>query len=141
MVYFGNAVMLGATGGALSVKHERVAEIIRDLDPNLELAYIPEDQRSAFDKHPFAVIHTYRGQRHVVMTMPENEVDERVIAKLIRRNTHANDVLADLDAQAAARELMAAKAAMEEMEEKREFAKSVLRSNKSVYRHNGLEFR
>lgn len=141
-MYMGNATILGESGG-LSVKHERIAEIIQDLDPTLELAYIPEDQRSVFDKHPFAVIHRPRDGRpaYVAMTMPENEVDERVIAKLIKRDTHKGSVIDELEAQEAAMRLVQAKATMEEMEEKREFTNAVLKSNKHTYRHNGMVFR
>lgn len=137
MVDFGSAVILGA-GGALSVKHERIAEVIQDLDPTLELAYIPEDRRSTFDKHPFAVIHRPPGgQPYIAMTMAENEVDERVIAKLIKRNTHKSDVLNEIEASEAALRLVQAKEQMEEVEEAREFAQTVLKSNKHYYRHNG----
>lgn len=138
MVNFNNAVILGDTG-ALSVKHERIAEIIKDLDPNLELCYIPEAARSVFDKHPFGVRHTLGG--YMVMTMPENEVDERVIAQLIRRNTATSNVLGEIEAQEAALRLVMLKEQMEIQEEKREFTHSVLKSPKSTYRHNGMVFR
>lgn len=141
-MFFGNAKVLG-DGGGLSVMHERIAEIIRDLDPTLELAYIPEAQRSSFDRHPFAVIHRPSDGRppYVAMTMPENEVDERLIAKLIRRDTHKGAVIDEIDAQAAAASLVKQKASMDEQDEVREFAHSVLKSPKSTYRHNGMVFR
>lgn len=141
-MFLGSGVILDGNGG-LSVKHERIAEIIKDLDDSLELAYIPDEQRSVYDKHPFAVIHRPRDGRpaYVAMTMPENEVDERVIAKLIKRNTHQNDVLDELEAQEAALRLVQAKEQMEEMEEKREFAQTVLKSNLHTYRHNGRVYR
>jgi hypothetical protein len=139
---FGNAVVLGSNG-ALSVKHERIAEIIKDLDETLELAYIPEDRRSQFDKHPFAVIHRPRDGRpaYIAMTMPENEVDERVIAKLIKRDTHKGAVLDEMEANEAALRLVQAKAQMDEVEEKRDFAQTVLKSNLHTFRHNGRVYR
>ena len=139
---FGNAVVLGSNG-ALSVKHERIAEIIQDLDPTLELAYIPEDRRSVYDKHPFAVIHRPTDGRppYIAMTMPENEVDERVIAKLIKRDTHKGAVLDEIEAQENALRLVQAKAQMDEMDEKRDFAHSVLKSNLHTFRHNGQVYR
>lgn len=140
MVNFSDGVILNA-GGALSVKHERIAEIIRDLHPELELAYIPFDKRSAFDKHPFAVIHRPRGgQPYIVMTMPEDEVDERLIAKLIKRDTHRGFTIDQLEAEEAAHRLVRAKIKMEEEEEKREFAQAVLKSPKHRYRHNGRTY-
>lgn len=138
MVNFNDAVILSSSD-ALSVKHERIAEIIQDLDPNLELCYIPKEARSVFDKHPFGVRHKQGG--YMVMTMPEDEVDERVIAKLIARNTATTNVLGELEAQEAALRLVILKEKMEEEAEKREFAHAVLKSPKSTYRHNGLVFR
>lgn len=138
-MFFGNAVVLGSDN--LSVKHERIAEIIKDLDPNLELAWIPPDQRSSFDRHPFAVIHrSPNGSQYIAMTMAENEVDERVIAKLIHRDTHKGAVLDEMEAHEAAHRLLKAKENMEEVEQKRDFAEAVLKSNKHTYRHEGRKY-
>lgn len=137
MVYFGNATILGDTG-ARSAAHERIAEIIKDLNPELELAWIPPENRSAFDKHTFAVVHVHpNGQRYVVFTMPEDEVDHRVIARIINTDTSRKDVLKEMEANEAALRLVQAKAAMEEIEEKRDFVHSVIGSKKHRYKHNG----
>lgn len=141
MVNFGDAVIL-SDHGALSVQHERIAEIIRDLDDTLELAWIPPDSRSVFDKHPFAVIHRPRDKRppYIVMTLAENEVNHNVIAKLIARDTHRGFAIDQLEAEEAALRLVRAKELMEELEEKRDFAQSVIKSRKHVYKHKGLRF-
>jgi hypothetical protein len=125
--------------GALSQKHERVAQIIKDYDPNLELAYIPKQERTAFDAYPFAVVHVNpdNGYRYVVMTCKEDEVDERLLAKLFMANVDNNDVIGRLEAEDAARRLMEFKTKMEIMEEKKDFRDSVLKSRKHWYRHNG----
>ena len=137
-MYFGAAKVLGE-GGGLSVSHERIAEIIRDLDPTLELAYIPDAQRSSFDRHPFAIIHrpTNGAPPYIAITMPENEVDERLIAKLIKRDTHRGSVIDEMEAHEAAQNLLRAKNKMDEQEEIAEFAQSFLKSKKHTYRHNG----
>lgn len=136
-MYFGNATVLDGNNG-LSVQHERIAEVIRDLDPDLELAYIPDGMRSSFDKHPFCVRHK---NGYVVMTLAANEVDHRVIAKLIKRDTSKGSVIDAIDAESAAFNLVNAKAKLDDMDEKRDFAHSVLKSNKNVYRHNGQVYR
>lgn len=123
--------------GALSQKHERVAEIIKDYDPDLELAYIPKQERTAFDAHPFAVVHTHNGYRYVVMTCREDEVDERLLARLFTHNIDNNDVMGRLEAEEAARRLMEMRQRMDEQEEKADFARSVITSKKNYYRHNG----
>lgn len=141
-MFFGNAKILSDTG-SLSIKHERIAEIINDLDPELRLAWIPPDKRSAFDKHPFAIIHMPEDGRepYIALTCSEDEVDERLIAKLIMRDTRQGFSIDKLDAEDRARRLIEAKDKLEEFEEAAEFAKSVWKSRKSVYRHNGVEYR
>lgn len=125
--------------GALSQKHERVAEIIKDYDENLELAYIPKQERTDRDSEPFAIVHTNpsNGYRYVVMTCKESEVDERLLTRLFLANTDDQNVLARLEAEEAAKRLMDYRARMDEMEEKREFAQAVISSKKNYYRHNG----
>lgn len=141
-VYFGNAHILQPDGNALSVKHQRIAEIINDLDENLRLAWIPPDQRSAFDKHPFAICHFPSDKEpYVVMTFGEDEVDERLIAKIIMHDTRQGFTIDKLDAEYRAHLLMQAKDRMEEAEERHEFAETVWKSPLHVYRHNGAEYR
>lgn len=125
--------------GALSQKHERVAEIIKDYDPDLELAYIPAAERTAFDAHPFAIIHVNpaNGYRYVVMTCKEEEVDERLLARLFKHNLSTNDVIGNLEAEEAAKRLMEMRRQMDIQAEKQEFAKAVITSKKNYYRHNG----
>ena len=140
-MYFGNAIELSPEG-SLPIKVQRIAEIIKDLDPTLELAWIPPDKRSAFDKHPFAVVHRPADGRppYVAMTMAEDEVDHRIISKLIRRDTHRGSLIDDLEAEEAAARLVEAKKQLEEMEEAREFAEWAIKSKKTV-KHNGWKFR
>ena len=139
-MYFGNAVVLGDDN--LSVKHQRLAQVIYDLDENLRLAYIPENERSAFDKHPFAIIHTppNGADPYVAMTIAEDEMDQRVIAKLIKRDTHKGAVLDEMEAQEAALRLFNANEALSEREEQNDLAISVLKSNKHSYRHAGVVY-
>jgi hypothetical protein len=123
--------------GALSQKHEHVAEIIKDYDPDLELAYIPKQERSAFDAHPFAVVHVKDGYRYVVMTCREDEVDERLLTKLFLANTDRHDVLKRLEAEETAKRLMEMRQRMDELDAKKEFRDAVIQSRKNWYRHKG----
>ncbi len=142
-MYFGNAHILEPDGNSLSVKHQRIAEIINDLDETLRLAWIPPDQRSSFDKHPFAICHfPANGQEpYVVMTFAEDEVDERLIAKIIMKDTRQGFTIDKLDAEYRAHLLMQAKNRMEEAEERAEFAETVWKSPLHTFRHNGAEYR
>lgn len=140
-MYFGNAHILEPNGEALSVRHQRIAEIINDLNPELRLAWIPPAQRSAFDKHPFAICHFPEDGRepYVAMTVAEDEVDERLIAKLIMHDTRQGFSIDKLDAEYRAHLLMEAKNRMEEAEERKEFANFVVGSRKTV-KHDGVKY-
>lgn len=139
-MYFSNAVVLGQNN--VLVKHERLAQIINDLDDSLRLAFIPEGQRSVFDKHQYAVIHTPRNgaEPYVAMTIPDEEMDHRVVAKLIKRDTHRGAVLDEMEAQEAALRLVNANDALEEAEEKRDLAEHVIKSPLNTYRHGGVVY-
>jgi hypothetical protein len=140
MVYFGNAHILEPDGSALPVKAQRIAEIINDLDSSLRLAWIPPDKRSSFDKNPYAICHFPEGREpYVVMTFSENEVDERLIAKVIARDTRQGHSIDKLDAEYRAHLLLEAKNRMEEKEERDEFAQFVIKSRKTVH-HNGVKY-
>lgn len=137
-----NAYILDANHGALSAKHERIARIIQDYDPNLELAFIPKNARTAFDAEPFAIIHNMGSHRYVVMTCKEEEVDERLLAKLFMANqaVKGNDILGRLEAEEAARNLLRMRETMDEYEEKMDFAKSLIKTKKHRYKHNGKTY-
>lgn len=122
-------------GEALPAKYSRIAEIIQDFDPNLELAWIPPGQRTAFDKEPFAIFHN--NPRYLVGTFSEAQMDHRIIAHLFQINNANGNVLDKLEAEEAAKRALRYKELIEEYEEKQDFAKSLIQSKKHYYRHNG----
>jgi hypothetical protein len=141
MVYFGNATILqgDAAGGSIPAAFERIHEVIQDLNPELFLAHIPPENRSVFDKHPFAVVckPTNGMPPYVVMTMEEKDVNHTIVAKLIQRDTRRGATIDRMEAEEAALRLINMKQQLEDMEERREFAQSVLKSKKHFYRHDG----
>ena len=133
----GAAILTDA--GALPAKYERIAEIINDYDPNLELRWIPPADRTVLDREPFAIWNTQFD--YLVGTFREDEMDHRIIAHLFSINNANGSVLDRLEREEAARQALALKEQMDQQEEERAFMKSVIKSNKSVYRHNGVEYR
>lgn len=126
-------------GEALPAKYQRIAEIIRDYNPNLELAWIPPGQRTAFDKEPFAIFHN--NPRYLVGTFSEVQMDHRIIAHLFKIDNAHRNVLSDLEAEEAAMRALHYKEMMDEFEEKEDFAKSLIKTRKHAYRHNGKVYR
>jgi hypothetical protein len=137
-INFSDAAILDPQQGVLSAKHERIAEIIRDYDPNLELAWIPPDSRTAFDREPFAIIHNNpQGGRYVVGYFREDQMNHQIIAHLFKINNANRNVLTDLEAEEAAHKALEYKTLMDEQAEREEFAKSLIKTRKHRYRHNG----
>lgn len=119
----------------VSEKYARISEIIKDIDDTLELGWIPPERRAFHDAPPFAVICRPRDLApYVVFTIKEDELDERVIAKIIR----GRDItLTELEASDRARQALKLKEQMDRAEARQDFIKSVVQSPKHTYKHNG----
>lgn len=129
-----------AEGGYfVSEKHARIAEIISEYDPTLELAWIPPDKRAPGDA-PFAVIHRPLGQPEYVVCYSD-DVDENLLARVFSMDATKNDIWAQVNASQAAAEALKLKKQMEELEEANELRESIIKSPKSVYKHNGVTYR
>jgi hypothetical protein len=130
-------ILDSGSGYALSEKHTRIAEIIRDYNPELELAWIPPDQRTAFDRNVFAIMHNSAKGRYVVGTFTEEQMDHRIIQHLFSIDNKNHDVLSELEREEAAKKALRMKETMDELEERKDFARSLIKSKKHWYRHNG----
>lgn len=125
----------------LPAEAERIAEIIADYDPELELRWIPPQTRTAFDDKPFSVWHVPADGRepYMIMSIAQNEMDHRVIAALFKANLNENDVLGQLEADENAQRVMQAKDRLDAQQEQAEFAKWAIKSTKTV-KHNGRTY-
>jgi hypothetical protein len=133
-------IMVPAEDGHwVNEKFARIAEVIQDYDPRMRLVWIPPENRTDQDQTPpYAVIYTNgQGQEHLVFSIREEELDERVLARLFQGDTGKHDVLADIEAQEKAREVLAYKAKLEKAEERQDFIKTVVGSGKHSFKHNG----
>lgn len=126
-------------GHFVSEKHAQISEIINDFDPNLQLAWIPPEHRTVYDLKPFAVIHTHPTSafQTVVMYIAEDELDERVIARLFEGDITKNDVIGRLEAEDAARNVLKLKQDLDRAEARQDFVKTVVGSHKHSFKHNG----
>jgi hypothetical protein len=133
------------SGYMLSQEHMRVAEVIRDYDPTLELTWIPPDNRVTkddFDK-PFALLHKPGDKPdYVVRKLKEDEVDHRIIAWLWMSDNARNgeDLAEKVTAEANARQALAYLANHDKMMEKHELAASILASPLNTYKHEGVKY-
>src|SRR5690606_40739677 len=87
------------TGMFVSQEHQDIATIIQDYNPELHLVWIkPQDRVSATDReYPFAIMHFPRdGEPYIVMMIKENELDQRVLARLFEADQAKGDPMAKL---------------------------------------------
>lgn len=132
------------SGHFVSQKHMDIATVINEWNPSIHLVWIPPKDRETEDdrKYPFAVVHMQGdGRQYVIFRVSENELDERIIARLWASDNSRHNVLANIEAEEAAREALRLRRQMEEEEARRDLVGSILKSPKNVYRHNGIEYR
>lgn len=118
----------------------RIAEIIKDYDPELELAWIPPDKRQPGDQ-PFAVIHRPMGKPEYVAFYADS-CDERILERIFTGDVrnHGGTILDRVDAKNAAVKAVQMKKQIDELDEAADEAAHVLKSPLSKYRSNGVDY-
>lgn len=102
----------------VSSKLQRLAEILYDYDPTLELRWIPPNARSQADSLPYCIVHNIIGQKpYVVKYFSELDDPVSILAQLFAGDNRNNNVLKTLEAQEAAQKAFEMKAWMEQQEE------------------------
>lgn len=128
-------------GSWVNAQVARVVEVLADYDPNLEVRWIPRERREEGDA-AFAIVERCRdgGERVAFYVATEAEFDHRVLARVFAGDTAQTDVNARLEATNAAARALELKRELEERDNHREFAASVLASPLHSYRHAGLDW-
>lgn len=134
----GSAYVATDDGYFVSQEHQRIAEIINDYEPTLALVWIPPDKREPGDM-PFAVMHSPVGQPPYIVFHTDT-CDERILERIFAGDAAHNDVLTQLDIKNAAAKALQLKREMDEKEEKKEIATSILKSPKQKYKHDGVVY-
>lgn len=93
-----------ADGHFVSEKQQRIAEIIKDYEPTLELVWIPPANREPGDK-PFAVVHHPVGLPSYFVFFAD-ECDERILERLWSVDNKVGNVLSNLEVKEAARKAL-----------------------------------
>lgn len=131
-------------GAVINEDQRRIAQILHDYNPELEVRYIPPAMRTEGDTEPFCIIHndSRNGNSYVVMYVSEEDFNHTVLAKIFMADQHRQDknILSQIDATNAAIELLQQKRWEEKREEMRDFAFTVLRSPLHTFHHNGRTY-
>lgn len=131
MVSLRGAVLLD-NAGTLAQTHERVARLLKDYNPELDLQYIPEKDRTPFDK-PFRVVHHSSRGDYVIGYFAEKDVNHNLVAHVFKHDRRNTDILKDLEAEEAAKQALLMKEQMDKMDEAREMAQTIIRSPLHTY--------
>lgn len=125
-------------GHWVNEKFARISEIINDFDHRLQLVWIPPENRTAFDTKPYGILHTAdNGLQKMVMYIREEDLDERILAHLFLNDTERHDVIARLEAEELAQQVMRNKEKMEEAEARKDFIATVVKSPLHSFKHKG----
>lgn len=116
----------------------RLAEIIKDYDPYLELRWIPTDKRTREDKKPYVIIDTRINQP--VLYASELDSPQEILTKLFEGDNRHGDVLRRLEAANAAKEAFEMKERLEMYEELNDQTAFFVGSNKNYLNFNGKKF-
>lgn len=141
-------------GEFLPSKASRLAEILHDYNPYLELRFIPSSQRNDTDTHPFAIWDNSPWRRgpvgdgYPVKHISEREMEDpkEILAWLFEGDLSKHGfsaIMARQKAKEAAEQLLKHKREAEIAEERQELAAELIRGGRyglSSYRHNGKIF-
>jgi len=129
-------------GAWVHAKHQRVAELLYDLDPDLEVQYIPVGNREVGDQAFRIVHHQADGQIYAVMYLDEDQMDHRVVAAMIYNRLPDSEQTLEkwLELQDLSRDAVEQKRAEEAAGERAELALAILKSPKNRYRHGGVVY-
>jgi hypothetical protein len=121
-------------GTWVNEQFHRIAEIVKDYDPYLELAWIPEGARTTEEekKNPYC-IRDLRSDS-IVMFISQSDSPAEVLERLFMSDNKHGDVLERMEARNAANEILRLKEKMEEEELKQDWVASLI-GNKKNYIH------
>jgi hypothetical protein len=130
------------TGAFMSDEHKRVAEAVKQYNPDLKVVFVPPEKRQFNDNQPFALVHSPVSQvPYVVRRLSHEDLNMGLIGWIHGNDPDKTDVLAKLDAMHAAsvKEKEAKHAAVRA--ETNEVARAIIGSNLNTYRHKGVTYR
>lgn len=129
--------------GLTSDLQRRVAQVIRDIFPEVRLIKMDSLHPEFNPNKPYALVHEPNLlPSYVISTFAESEVDERLVAWIVENNMQdPNSKASRLRILEMANAAMNAKHEVELLEERKDMMKSMMKSNKHEYRHGGKVLR
>jgi len=126
-------------GHWVNENHARIAELINDYDPSMDLVWIPPENRvKNGNEAPYAVRHTNKdGYQYLLFFVNDDELDHRVLGRIYEADLTKHDVQARIESDEKAYWALQRKIRQEKAEERMDFVRAVAGNNKSTFKHNG----
>jgi len=117
----------------------RVGAVIKDLFPTVRLLRLDSLHPSWNPNEPFALVdEPHLMPPYVIRTIPESELDHRLVAWLLDNNSSdPNSKTNRLHILAMANKAVEAKRELEWQEGRRDVMESIMKSKKNEYKHDG----
>lgn len=117
----------------------RIASVIKDIFPTVRLLRLDPLHPNFSPERPYALVdEPHLLPAYVIRNLAESEIDERLIAFLVENNmADPNAKVNRLGILEQAQKAVQAKAEVEWLEERKDIMKSMMKSKKHEYRHNG----
>ena len=129
--------------GVFSQEQLMVAQILSEFDDQLTLVRVNNPDKSIGEKDCALLVTPHIGEPYVLFYINQADIDYRLIARVYasRMSEHGRSLEDQLSANEMARELYEKKKQEEIDAEKRELARSILKSRLNTYRHNGKVYK
>lgn len=129
--------------GLYTESQRRIAEVIRDVFPDVRLMRLDPLHPDFNPDKPFALVHEPEFMpAYTIRNVHEREIDARLLAELMENNTRdPNSTISRLQILEMAQAAVRAKAEVEWREERNDILKSMMKSKKNTYTHDGKTLR
>lgn len=136
-------IMFNRIDGLHTDHQRRIAQVIRDYDPQLRLMLLEGTHPNYQPEKPFAVVcEPPLMTPYVVFNAAESEIDHRLLARIIEGDLAKSGSTANrLELLEMAEKVTKAKAEADWEEERKDLLRSMLKSGKHEYRHGGKTLR
>ena len=132
-------------GGLYSPDHRRIAEVIRDVFPNVHLVRMNESMEGFNPERPYGLFDRpidLNLPHYLIRTVAESEIDHRLLAELLKNNLHDPDAEVNkIQLLEMAYALTEAKHNEEILAERKDILRSAMASKKHSWTHDGKTLR
>lgn len=126
------------SGEWVSEEFERLARVIKEYDPALELRWIPPAKRTSDDKKPYVVIDTRSD--YIVCYATELDTPVDILSRLFNADNLKGNVLTKIESQEAAIRALELKARMDMYDELADKANFLKNSPLQTVKMDGKKF-